>query len=145
MAMLLEMKLPCSFRGGAARGTRVGQILGAGLVCAAALLAAGCGRQAQSPTSSAPAPQDTSASQPAPATPTTVANSEPAPVATATNAAPDLRELNGEMLSWIMDHHRRPASFEDFAATANIKIPPPPPGKKYILNGRGLITLANVN
>jgi len=144
MAMLLKMKPPCSFRGGAALGTRVGQIFWAGLVCAAALLTAGCGRQAQSPTPSAPAPQDTSA-QPAPATPTTVANSEPAPVATATNAAPDLRELNGEMLSWTMDHHRRPASFEEFAATANIKIPPPPPGKKYILNGRGLITLANVN
>jgi len=143
MAMLLEMKLPCSFRGGAARGTRVGQVLGAGLVCAAALLAAGCGRQAQSPTPSAPAPQDTSASQPAPATPTTVANSEPAPVATATNAAPDLRPLNQALLGWIVRNQRHPANFEDFAATAGIQIPQPPSGKKYIINGRGLISLVN--
>lgn len=33
----------------------------------------------------------------------------------------------------MMRNRRRPANFEDFAATAGVTIPPPPPGKKYII------------
>ncbi len=47
---------------------------------------------------------------------------------------PDLGELNRSLLRWVMANRRKPASFEDFAATANVTIPPPPAGKKYALN-----------
>jgi len=56
---------------------------------------------------------------------------------------PDLRELNGALFDWVVQHQRRPANFEEFAASAGIQIPPPPPGKKYALNSRGLVSLVN--
>jgi hypothetical protein len=48
-------------------------------------------------------------------------------------AAPDLKELNRNLLRWILGNRRRPQNFEEFAATANVPIPPPPAGKKYVL------------
>ena len=121
-----------------------------GVVCVALalaipLLATGCGKQSQTPAPTASTPQDINASQPAPATPAPAVNSEPAPAATATNALPDLRTLNQALLGWIIQNRRHPANFEEFAASANIQIPPPPAGKKYILNSRGLISLVNAN
>lgn len=67
---------------------------------------------------------------------------EPVYAPTPANAAPlvtpggepDLGELNRSLLRWMMANRRKPASFEDFAATANMTIPPPPAGKKYTLN-----------
>jgi hypothetical protein len=50
------------------------------------------------------------------------------------NGEPDLGELNRSLLRWVMANRRKPASFEDFAATANVTIPPPPAGKKYAIN-----------
>jgi len=94
-------------------------------------------------------PAQTNASQPTPATPPTVANSQPQQpqpalaTANATNATPDLRPLNQALIGWIVQNRRHPATFEEFAASADIQIPTPPPGKKYILNGRGLISLVN--
>jgi hypothetical protein len=49
------------------------------------------------------------------------------------SAAPDLKELNRNLLRWILGNRRRPQNFEEFAATANVPIPPPPAGKKYVL------------
>jgi len=43
----------------------------------------------------------------------------------------DMGELNRCLLRWMMGNKRPPANFEDFAATAGVTIPPPPPGKKY--------------
>ena len=40
-------------------------------------------------------------------------------------------------------HQRAPANFDEFAASADIKIPPPPAGKKYVINSHGLINLVN--
>lgn len=145
IAMLTEMKMPSSFRRGAIRPSDLRQILCAGLVCATAWLAAGCGKQAQSPAPPAPAPQDTNASQPAPAAPATPVNSGPALAATATNATVDLRPLNQALMGWVYRNGRRPANFEEFAASAGIQIPPPPPGKKYSITGRGFISLVNAN
>ena len=56
---------------------------------------------------------------------------------------PDLRPLNHALLIWIVHNRRHPAGFEEFAANAGIQIPPPPPGKKYIIDSRGLISLVN--
>lgn len=107
------------------------------------MFAAGCGKKNQSSETPAP-PPPVAAAQPAPATPPpTVANSEPVAAASPTNGLPDLHPLNRALLDWIYQNNRRPASFEEFAASANIQIPPPPPGKKYIVDSRGIIILIN--
>jgi hypothetical protein len=46
---------------------------------------------------------------------------------------PDVAELNRDLLRWVLKNKRTPTSFEDFAATSGVSIPPAPPGKKYIL------------
>lgn len=46
-------------------------------------------------------------------------------------------------MGWVYQHGRRPANFEEFAASAKVQIPKPPPGKKYTINHRGLISLVN--
>ncbi len=58
---------------------------------------------------------------------------------------PDLRPLNRALMQWVTQNHRAAANFEEFAASANIQIPPPPPGKKYVINSHGLINLVNAN
>ena len=54
-------------------------------------------------------------------------------LATAPNGEPDLKELDRSLLRWLMRNRRKPASFEDFSATAGVAIPPPPAGKKYVI------------
>ena len=53
-----------------------------------------------------------------------------APVVTS-SGEPDMGELNRCVLRWVLSHRKKPASFEEFAASANVSIPPPPAGKKY--------------
>jgi hypothetical protein len=107
-------------------------------ILAAAFLVTGCGKKVEPSSTTTP-----TATQPAPSaqnikyaetnqmqvyTPTA------APVvAAATNAAPDLSELNRYLIQWIIKNRRPPASFEDFAATAGVTIPPAPAGKKYVI------------
>ena len=83
----------------------------------------------------------------APSTQTAPVNSSPAPspapAAVTNSAGPDLVALNQALLGWRVQNQRVPSSFAEFAASANITIPPPPAGKKYIINNRGLISLVN--
>jgi hypothetical protein len=72
---------------------------------------------------------------PTPAVPATEAVQPP--------AEPDLKELDRSLLRWILGNRRRPQSFEDFAATAGVTIPPPPAGKKYIIGKDMHIQLVN--
>jgi hypothetical protein len=116
-----------------------------GAICATALFA-GCSKSAQT---SAPMPENNPA-QPAaesPSTQPTPADSSPvpspAPAAMTNNAGPDLVALNQALLGWRIQNQRVPANFEEFAASANITIPPPPRGKKYVINSDGLISLVN--
>jgi hypothetical protein len=112
-----------------------------GAICATALFA-GCSKPAQT---SAPMPETNAAQSAAesPSTQPTPVASTPAPAAITNSAEPDLVALNQALLGWRLDNHRVPANFEEFAASANITIPPPPPGKKYVINSRGLISLVN--
>ena len=71
-----------------------------------------------------PAPNQTSPSQP-------TQSSGPSVQA---NGQPDLAELNRSLRRWLMANKRVPKNFQDFAATAGVAIPPPPPGKKYMLS-----------
>jgi hypothetical protein len=55
----------------------------------------------------------------------------------------DMAELNRTMIRWLVGHRRPPASFEEFAATAGVPIPPPPEGQKYIIAKNMHILLVN--
>jgi hypothetical protein len=125
----------------ASRRSDCGQILGVALICAIVSFSAGCSKP-KSPASSAPTPPTTNATQSTPISQSPSVNSSAAST-DATSAAPDLRPLNRALLEWRMQNRRVPANFQEFAASANIKIPPPPPGKKYIINSSGLISLVD--
>ena len=112
-----------------------------GLSLALPLLCGGCKKDSVSTTgTSAPV----AAAVPTSAAPT--ASVQPLPSASApaaTNAAPDLRAINRALIIWSVHHRRQPSSFEEFAASAGVQIPSPPPGKKYIIDSNGLISLVN--
>jgi hypothetical protein len=141
--MLLKMKMPSHFCHLAGYCPRRHHVLPA-LTCALAIWAVGCHQKDQStevPTSASP-PTQTDATTPAPASPAPVANPGTS-VTAATNALPDLRPLNQALLSWRLQNRRVPATFEEFAASTDVQIPPLPPGKKYVINSHGLISVVN--
>ncbi len=109
-------------------------LFGLGIMLAVALCAIGC-RKASPPPANAPqVPSNTVATAdqpPPPVYPQQAVATQPLVTAT---GEPDLGELNRSLLRWVMGHRRKPASFEEFAASANITIPPAPAGKKYGLD-----------
>ncbi|HEV2330531.1 MAG TPA: hypothetical protein VGY56_17245 [Verrucomicrobiae bacterium] len=114
----------------------------------------GCGKSQSSPppTVSSAATNSTAVPVAAPTTQAITPTAAPAPSrsaltipSTAGSAVTPLQMLNRAMVNWTMQHGRRPQSFEEFASTANITIPDPPPGKKYAFGGRGWIVLVNAN
>ena len=119
------------------------------LVLGAAIITAGCSKKSEKPSSNANPPLQASQDTSQPAAPGPAVNSQPVPLALATNAvgatntAPDLAELRRALARWLLRNRRPPANFEDFSATAGVVIPPPPPGKKYILTKRMEILLVD--
>jgi len=134
------------------------------LVLSVALFAAGCGKkESPKPVTNAPAAPDTT--QPAtPTATTTPTTTTPTPTAPNANTPPPtpsqpppppppavaqssdanlpiLQQLNRAMFRFQMANHRSPASVEELAAAAGIQLPPPPPGKKYAINGRKMVVL----
>jgi hypothetical protein len=129
-----------------------------GCLVAAALFFTGCHKAADTmaaPPPAAPAAaatdttvtnQDTQAAvaasgtiqNPNPATPAAppMGNPNLAPLAKA-NGEPDLTAIDSALMGWVFANRRVPNSFADFAATAGVAIPPPPPGKKYVI-GNGM-------
>jgi hypothetical protein len=92
------------------------------------LTAFGCKRQ-QSPPPSAPT------SSPTQGTAEAVPQGAPPQVLRPADAPPgEAINLDRELRRWILANRRPPKNFEDFAATAGIQIPPPPPGKKYVID-----------
>lgn len=99
-----------------------------------ALSSVGCGKS-KSPS------VETSVSQPvmettqlqSPASNLNVQSSQTASTANA-NAGTDLKQMDRALLKWLMANRRKPSSFEEFAATAGVPIPPPPAGKKYFID-----------
>lgn len=124
------------------------------LVLGVALFAAGCGKkEGPQPAANTPsAPQNpaqpaTPNAAPPPAAPVT----PPPPTAdTAAGAKADadlpvLQQLNRAVMGFRMQYHRNPASVEELASSAGIQVPPPPPGKKYAFNKRGLVDLVDIS
>src|SRR6187551_841366 len=63
--------------------------------------------------------------------------------ATSTYADANLAELTRELRRWVVTTREKPASFEDFATKAKIKVPPAPAGKKYALSSEMRVILVN--
>jgi hypothetical protein len=61
--------------------------------------------------------------------------SQPKALAVQENAGTEavLKEMNRELLRWIVAHRRAPKSFEEFVSSAQLTVPPPPAGKRYVL------------
>jgi hypothetical protein len=55
----------------------------------------------------------------------------------------DLKQLNHAYVGWVMQNRRRPKNFEEFVKLSGIQIPPPPAGKKYVIDGHGFINYVN--
>jgi hypothetical protein len=119
------------------------------LVLGAAMFAAGCGKKSEKPSSSATPPLQTTQDTSQPAAPGSAVNSQPLPVALATNAAgvtnaaPDLKQLNHAYIAWIVQNRRHLKTFEEFVSASGMQVPPPPAGKKYIIDHSGFIALVN--
>lgn len=56
---------------------------------------------------------------------------------------PDMVALNRVARFWMLRNRRRPTDWDDFAAHAGVQIPPPPPGKKYVLSQDMRVTLVD--
>jgi hypothetical protein len=115
------------------------------LLTSFALATAGCGKANTPAASATPSQSTVVAATPAP---TPAPTAQPIPMQTvattsSNNAPTSLQLLNRAMVGWMRQNHRHPQNFEDFASSANIQIPDPPPGKKYALNGRGFIVLVD--
>jgi hypothetical protein len=137
------MKMSSNFYRFAGRRPGRGQISWIVFACAITMFAVGCSKKNQSSVTSVPPAQpQTDAAQPAPAAPSTVVNSGTTAAVT-TNGLPDLRPLNQALMGWVYQNGRRPANFEEFAASTGVPIPPPPAGMKYTFNSRGLISIVN--
>jgi hypothetical protein len=117
-------------------------LLGSALALVVALGVWGCGKKA-APGTPQPAPaaaSDAPAAQPPaqiqPAQPTVQSTAQP-------DGQANLAEVNRILIRWMVRNKRRPASFEDFAATAGAPIPPPPAGMKYVIGPKVKIELVN--
>lgn len=125
------------------RQQRISGTIGLALILAVAGTS-GCSKKKDS--ASTPPPQTASTTEtnqaPAPTAPPPAQAGAAAPAVQA-NGQPDLAEINRAMIRWIVGHRRAPSSFQEFAATAGVTIPPPPPGKKYVLAPNKRVQLAD--
>jgi hypothetical protein len=109
------------------------------LILTATLSFTGCSKKTS--TAQAPAPQpalDTNQTAAAP-----VAPEETTVIAASPNGGADLIALNHAYVGWIMQNGRHPKSFEEYVAASGISVPPPPAGKKYVIDKNGFINYAN--
>ena len=104
-------------------------------VLAAVFLLTGCWKK---PETSPTVPKNPKTAAPA----TVVVSPDKTNVA---NAAPNLAEISDALDWWMTYHQRRPTNFAEFANDPDlkIKIPPPPPGKKYAFYHMRQVILIN--
>jgi hypothetical protein len=108
------------------------------------LLFAGCGKKQPAAETPAAAPAVEAASAPASGgQPVFMPPAAPVTVAVGTDGGADLKQLNHAYIGWVLQNRRRPKSFDDFIAMSGIHVPPPPAGKKYVIDKNGFINFAN--
>jgi hypothetical protein len=117
--------------------------LGLAAILMAAMFAAGCGK-GHSSTAQAPASPPVEVSNPPPAAAPQAPQYPLAPVVIATgpDGTPDLRALNQAYIGWIVQYRRRPKDLDEFVTLSGIQLPPPPAGKKYVIDKNGFINFA---
>ncbi len=81
--------------------------------------------------------------KPAPVAPSAAPAAAVSAATVSANANPDavVQQLNRELLRWMVQNRRAPASFEEFVASAKLTVPPPPSGKKYVIGSDKKIVL----
>jgi hypothetical protein len=109
----------------------------------------GCGKKPPT-AASTPNPPDSAqapASQPPvnnTAKPPQVYSAPASPAVVSTqNGEPDLKQINRAYVGWIMRTQKHAKTFEEFVTASGIQIPPPPAGKKFIIDKRGYIALVS--
>jgi hypothetical protein len=114
------------------------------LMVATALLTNGCGK-GKSSTAQALAQSPVADTNQAPAViqQALPPASAPVVVAVSPDGGADLKQLNHAYIDWVMQNRRRPTSFEEFVKLSGIQVPPPPAGKKYVIDGHGFINYVN--
>jgi hypothetical protein len=111
-------------------GTEIGRFIV--VLAVASLAACGCSKkQSEARNAQATSSADTNAF-PASAASNPVVVQPAAPGAVVASTV-DLPDIQRSVIRWVVTNRRRPSNFEEFAATADVKIPAPPAGKKYYL------------
>jgi hypothetical protein len=116
--------------------------LGLAAMLAAVFFAVGCKKSEIATVETPPSVADTNQS---PAVIQQIPPSASAPVVVAArpDGGADLKQLNHAYIGWILQNRRRPKSFEEFVTLSGIQVPPPPAGKKYVIDGHGFINYVN--
>ncbi|HWY32341.1 MAG TPA: hypothetical protein VNX46_16380 [Candidatus Acidoferrum sp.] len=116
--------------------------VGGAMVLATILV--GCGHKPTATAATQPASSDqSSASAASPELGATAPGTTPVTVAAALDGGADLRDLNHAYIGWIVQTHQRPRTFEEYVAASGVKVPPPPAGKKYVIDHAGFIAIQN--
>jgi hypothetical protein len=114
------------------------------------VLVSGCHKSDSSPGSTAPLPgpsstQSVAASQePSPGRPVPVPNSGATTIAPNAQGTVDLDKLTMALRNYVFTTGNKPRKFEDFVAAAHLNVPPPPPGKKYVITPKMWVTLQDL-
>jgi hypothetical protein len=115
------------------------------LIFTAVFFSSGCNKS--QPAAQTPAPPAADTNQTSAAAPAAPVASEyasaPSMIAVSPNGGADLKQLNHAYVGWIIRNGRHPKSFEEFVASSGISVPPPPAGKKYIIDKNSFINFAN--
>ena len=115
--------------------------LGLAAILTANLFAVGCKKS--EPAAAAPPPVADTNQSPAANPSAPPAASAPVVVAASPEGGADLKQLNHAYIGWVLQNRRRPQSFEEFVSLSGIQVPPPPAGKKYVIDGHGFINYAS--
>ena len=118
--------------------------VGLGLaVMLAALLATGCSKSKPVPVEVSTPPTTVEATNPAPA----IMAAAPVPtqvvIPASPDGTPDLKAINQIYIRWIVQNRIRPKNLDEFIALSGVRFPPPPAGKKYVIDKNGFINFAN--
>jgi len=115
-----------------------------GVILVLGMLAAGCGKSKPASVE-ASAPPIFEATNRAPAATITAAAPVPTQVVipASPDGTPDLKAINQAYIRWIVQNRQRPKNFEEFVSLSGAHLPPPPAGKKYVIDKNGFINFAS--
>ncbi len=106
-------------------------------------LAVGCKKQGSESNpggaSSGQLPPPTAPPSPRGPGPTADAPTNAAVIADTGDVNATLQQLTGELRDYVVRTRSVPKNFEEFASKSQIRFPPPPTGKKYTIEGQGVI------